>query len=73
MALPYALEMAALARIPTRTFGLLMSLEPAVAALCGLLFLHERLGVLQWLAIAAIMAASAGATLGAQQTSVRDA
>lgn len=73
MALPYALEMAALARIPTRTFGLLMSLEPAMAALCGLLFLHERLGVLQWLAIAAIMAASAGATLGAQQTSVRDA
>ncbi len=72
MALPYALEMAALARIPTRTFGLLMSLEPAVAALCGLLFLHERLGVLQWLAIAAIMAASAGATLGAR-TSVRDA
>ena len=72
MALPYALEMAALARIPTRTFGLLMSLEPAVAALCGLLFLHERLGVLQWLAIAAIMAASAGATLGAR-TGVRDA
>lgn len=72
MALPYALEMAALARIPTRTFGLLMSLEPAVAALCGLLFLHERLGVLQWLAIAAIMAASAGATLGAR-TSARDA
>lgn len=66
MALPYALEMAAMARIPTRTFGLLMSLEPAVAALCGLLFLHERLGALQWLAIAAIIAASAGATQGAQ-------
>lgn len=66
MALPYALEMAALARLPTRTFGLLMSLEPAMAALCGLLFLHERLGALQWLAIAAIMAASAGATLGAR-------
>ena len=71
MALPYALEMAALARLPMRTFGLLMSLEPAVAALCGLLFLHERLDVLQWLAIAAIMAASAGATLGAW-ASVRD-
>ncbi len=64
MALPYGLEMAALARLPARTFGLLMSLEPAVAALCGLLFLHERLGALQWLAIAAIVAASAGATLG---------
>ena len=66
MALPYGLEMAALAKLPTRLFGLLMSLEPAVAALCGLLFLHERLGPLQWLAIAAIMAASAGATLGAR-------
>ena len=72
MALPYGLEMAALARLPARTFGLLMSLEPAVAALCGLLFLHERLGPLQWLAIAAIMAASAGATLGAR-IGVRDA
>ncbi|MFT3756066.1 MAG: EamA family transporter [Pseudoxanthomonas sp.] len=72
MALPYALEMKALAHMPARTFGLLMSLEPAAAALCGLLFLHERLGVLQWLAIAAIMAASAGATLGAR-AAMRDA
>lgn len=62
-ALPYSLEMVALTKLPTRTFGMLMSLEPAIGALCGLLFLHERLSVLQWLAIAAIIVASAGAAM----------
>jgi inner membrane transporter RhtA len=59
-ALPYSLEMFALTRIPTRTFGVLMSAEPALGALSGLMFLHERLSVIQWAAIASIMAASAG-------------
>lgn len=59
-ALPYSLEMFALTRIPTRTFGVLMSAEPALGALSGLAFLHERLSVIQWAAIASIMAASAG-------------
>lgn len=67
MALPYSLEMFALTRLPARTFGMLMSLEPAVGALCGFAFLHERLGMLQWLAIAAVIVASAGATLGARE------
>lgn len=62
-AIPYSLEMVALTKMPTRTFGMLMSLEPAIAALCGLLFLHERLSMLQWLAIAAIIVASAGAAM----------
>lgn len=62
-ALPYSLEMVALTKLPTRTFGMLMSLEPAIGALCGLLFLHERLSVLQWLAIAAIIVASGGAAM----------
>lgn len=65
MALPYSLEMVALTRLPTRTFGMLMSLEPAIGALCGFVFLHEHLGILQWLAILAVVIASAGATLGA--------
>ena len=65
-ALPYSLEMFALTRIPTRTFGMLMSLEPAFGALSGLIFLHEQLSGLQWLAIAAIIAASAGAALTAR-------
>jgi inner membrane transporter RhtA len=66
MALPYSLEMVALTRLPSRTFGMLMSLEPALGALCGLVLLHEQLSALQWLAIAAVIAASAGATLGSQ-------
>ena len=64
MALPYSLEMIALTRLPTSTFGMLMSLEPAIGALCGFVFLHEHLGILQWLAILAVVIASAGATLG---------
>lgn len=62
-ALPYSLEMIALTRMPVRTFGTLMSMEPAVGALSGLLFLHETLSLTQWLAISAIIIASAGATL----------
>jgi inner membrane transporter RhtA len=60
-AFPYSMEMIALTKMPARTFGMLMSLEPAIGALCGLLFLDERLSVLQWLAIGAIIVASAGA------------
>ncbi|WP_137817418.1 threonine/homoserine exporter RhtA [Pseudomonas sp. 2FG] len=59
-ALPYSLEMAALTRLPARTFSTLMSIEPAVAALAGLLFLHEQLNLTQWLAIGAIIIASVG-------------
>jgi len=60
-ALPYALEMAALRRLPARTFGVLMSTEPAVAALAGLVLLRELLSVRQVVAIGLICAASAGA------------
>jgi inner membrane transporter RhtA len=59
-ALPYSLEMFALTRMPTRTFGVLMSAEPALGALSGLAFLNEHLSMVQWAAIASIMAASAG-------------
>jgi inner membrane transporter RhtA len=61
-ALPYLLEMYALTRLPTRTFGVLMSAEPALGALSGLCFLGERLTALQWAAIAGIVIASAGST-----------
>lgn len=60
-ALPYNLEMVALTRLPARTFSTLMSIEPAIAALSGLLFLHERLSPAQWIAIGAIILASLGA------------
>jgi inner membrane transporter RhtA len=67
-AIPYTLEMVALRELPSRTFGILMSLEPAVAALAGLLFLSERLTLLQWLAVALVSTASAGSTLTARRT-----
>jgi inner membrane transporter RhtA len=59
-ALPYSLEMYALTRLPTRTFGVLMSGDPALGALSGLIFLGEKLSIVQWVAIASIMLASAG-------------
>ncbi len=59
-AVPYSLEMFAMPRLPTRTFGVLMSLDPAFAALAGLSFLGESLTWIQWAAIASIMVASAG-------------
>jgi inner membrane transporter RhtA len=64
-AVPFTLEMNALRALPARTYGILMSLEPAVAALCGLVFLQEYLTAFQWLAVALVIAASAGATLTA--------
>ncbi|MBC3363661.1 threonine/homoserine exporter RhtA [Pseudomonas sp. SWRI154] len=62
-ALPYTLEMISLTRIPARTFGTLMSVEPAIGALSGLLFLQEYLSLAQWTAITCIILASIGATL----------
>lgn len=59
-AIPYSLEMAALRRLPRRVFGILVSATPAVGAACGAIVLGERLGALQWLAIACIIGASAG-------------
>lgn len=59
-AIPYSLEIAAMGQLPTRTFGILMSLEPVVAAVLGLVLLGEVLAAPQWLAIAAIIAASVG-------------
>jgi inner membrane transporter RhtA len=66
-ALPYSLEMYALTQLLSRTVGILFSLEPAVAALLGLVFLAEHLSMLQWLAVAAIILASVGAVLGARE------
>lgn len=62
-AIPYSLEMIALRGIPKRSFGVVLSAEPAVGALAGLVILGERLAPAQWLAIAAIVAASVGAIL----------
>jgi inner membrane transporter RhtA len=61
-ALPYTLEMTALTRLPARTFGILMSIEPVFGALVGWVVLHELLSALQWAAIAMIILASLGTT-----------
>jgi threonine/homoserine efflux transporter RhtA len=58
---PYRIELEALRRVPTRIFGIWMSLEPAVAALIGLALLGEALLARQWLAIGLVIVACAGA------------
>ncbi len=62
-ALPFTLEMNALKKLNERTFSILMSIEPAAAALSGLIFLGEQLSFLEWLAIVFVIIASAGTTL----------
>jgi len=64
-AIPYALELEALRRLPVGVFGVLMSLEPAVAALAGFVLLGEELVSRELAAILLVVAASAGAALGA--------
>lgn len=68
-ALPYTLEMFALKRLPQQTFGVLMSLEPALAALMGLLFLQEKLTALQTLAIGCVVVSSLGSTYSSSEAS----
>lgn len=60
--IPYSLELEALRRLPARVFGILMSLEPAVAALVGLVILGEVLQLREWAAIGCVVVACVGAT-----------
>jgi len=60
-ALPWSLELEALRRLPSHVFSIVLSLEPAVAALAGVVFLHEHLHVRAWTAIGLVVVASAGA------------
>jgi inner membrane transporter RhtA len=62
-AIPMSLEMAALKRLPKETFGILISMEPAVAALLAMGLLAEYLTPLQWAAIGCTVVASVGSTL----------
>lgn len=61
-AVPYTLELAALRRLRASVFGILMSLEPAMAALSGAVLLGQRLTATDWAAVVAVMVASIGAT-----------
>ena len=60
--IPYSMETEALRRMPRNVFGVLMSLEPGVAALAGFLVLDEKLGARELVAIGLVVTASAGAT-----------
>lgn len=66
-ALPISLEMMALKRLPKEAFGIMISMEPAVAALLALALLGERLDTVQWLAIGCIVAASMGSAATARR------
>jgi inner membrane transporter RhtA len=68
--LSYGLELSALRRIPTRVFGILMSLEPGAAAIAGLLVLDQRLQLREISALVMVSAASAGVTLGRRDAAV---
>ncbi len=61
-AFPYFLELVAIRRVRAATYGVLLALEPAVAALAALIVLGQRLSAVEWAAMAAVMAAAAGAS-----------
>jgi inner membrane transporter RhtA len=63
-AIPYSLELAALRRLRAAVFGVLMSMEPAMAAVSGVVIVGQHLELREWFAIVAVMVASIGATRG---------
>ncbi|OHT44009.1 EamA family transporter [Flavobacterium tructae] len=65
--IPFTLEMKALGQLPPRTFSILMSLEPAAAAICAFIFLQEHLNFYEILAVICVVIASAGSTLTAKR------
>jgi inner membrane transporter RhtA len=71
-ALPWSLELEALRRLPSHIFSVVLSLEPAVAAAAGFVFLHEHLRSRSWFAIAMVVLASAGAAGRRRATVPRD-
>lgn len=66
--IPYSLEFAALKRLPPRTFGVLISIEPAIATLVGFIILGERLKTQSVIAIGLVVIAATGATLFSKHT-----
>jgi inner membrane transporter RhtA len=71
-AFPYTLEMIALRSLSARAFGTLMSFEPALAAIAGVVILHEHLAALQYAAVGAIVVASVGAVAGETEAEAKD-
>ncbi|MGI4859859.1 MAG: EamA family transporter [Janthinobacterium lividum] len=66
-ALPYSLDMYSLRHLPRQTFGILLSLEPVVAALAAWILLDERLTPIQWVAVTSVIIASVGSAITARR------
>lgn len=69
-AIPFTLEINALKQLPARTFSILMSLEPAMAALAAFVFLQEYLSLTECIAVACVVIASAGSAITAKRSKV---
>ena len=69
---PYSLELAAMRRAPKRVFGILLSLEPAVATMAGWLLLGQHAPAVALAAVVIVVAASAGSTMGAKNANPRN-
>ena len=69
---PYSLELAAMRRAPKRVFGILLSLEPAVATMAGWLLLGQHASAVALAAVVIVVAASAGSTMGAKNANPRN-
>lgn len=69
-AIPFTLEMKALAQLPARTFSILMSLEPAAASIFAFIFLQEHLAFNEILAVVFVVIASVGSTITSKRTTI---
>lgn len=67
--LPFTFEFAALKRMPARNYGVLVSVEPAVAAVVGMLILGERIGVQAMIAVSCVVAAAIGISVSGDSKS----
>jgi inner membrane transporter RhtA len=67
--IPYSLELAALRRVTRRAFGVMMSLDPALATAAGFVVLGQHLSVQEWVALGLVVAANVGNTLSGRQSS----
>lgn len=69
-AIPYTLEMNAMRNMPKQTFSIMMSVEPAIAAIAAFIIIDETLTVSQWFAVALVVVATAGSSITQRQKQV---
>jgi inner membrane transporter RhtA len=69
-AIPYTLEMQAMRNMPKQTFSIMMSMEPAIAAIAAFIIIDEMLTFSQWAAVALVVIATAGSSMSQRQKQV---